>query len=92
METRLSKTIYKKSNSQGDNMITQREILNFLKENMNKPFSETSFRKYVYELMKVLDSKDLKILLEKEGLPGIQVKAYMLLLEREKIERDRGSP
>ena len=63
-------------------MITQREILNFLKENMNKNFSETSFRKYVYELMEVLDSKDLKVLLEKEGLPGIQVKAFKLLIER----------
>lgn len=73
-------------------MITQREILNFLKENMNKSFSETSFRKYVYELMEVLEPNDLKILLEKEGLPGIQVKAYMILLEREKVERDRGFP
>lgn len=62
-------------------MITQRQLVQVLKE-FHKGLSDTTFRRYVYELLNVLSNEELQILIFNNVPPGIQIKAYEILEKR----------
>ncbi|WFO75589.1 hypothetical protein J4526_01495 [Desulfurococcaceae archaeon MEX13E-LK6-19] len=65
-------------------MITQREVLEVLRE--IRPFSETSFRRYVIELLEALDDRDLeKLIVKYPSYLVVSKQSFFILQKRQQV-------